>query len=58
MGNMTHHKKMSGLQGGQELPHVNDMVSPYSILRASSDKDVDQTINMITSSCGPRTNRA
>ena len=56
--NMSHHKKMSGLQGGQELHHVNEMVSPYSILRSSTDKDVDTTINMITSSCGPRTNRA
>ena len=56
--NMTHHKKMSGLQGGKELPHVNEMVSPYSILRESTEKDVDTTINIITSSCGPRTNRA
>lgn len=58
MSNVSHHKKMSTLQQGQEQNHVNDMVSPYSILRTSTDRDVDTTINQITSSSGPRTNRA
>lgn len=39
-------------------PNLNELVSPYSILRTSTEDDVDGTINKITVGSGARTNRA
>lgn len=38
--------------------HVNELVSPYSILRTSAEQDVDYTIQKITMGVGPRSTRA
>ena len=35
---------MSEVAGGNESIHVNESVSPYSILRKSDERDVDVTI--------------
>ena len=34
------------------------MISPYSILRTSGTNDVDETLNSLTASCGPKSNRS
>jgi hypothetical protein len=49
---------MSEVAGGNESIHVNESVSPYSILRKSDERDVDFTIQKITSGIGPRSTRA
>jgi hypothetical protein len=43
---------------GHNSQHVNEAISPYSILRASTGRDVDDTINDVTMLCGPRSTRA
>ena len=53
-----HHQAMSEVAGGNESIHVNESVSPYSILRKSDERDVDVTIQKITSGIGPRSTRA
>lgn len=52
-----HFKRMSMITGKQAA-FVNEQVSPYSILRNSSERDVDGTIEKITVGSGARTNRA
>jgi hypothetical protein len=49
---------MSQVAGGNQSIHVNQSVSPHSILRKSDEGEVDFTIQKITSGIGPRTNRA
>ena len=49
---------MNTINPGGESEHVNEYVSPYSILRASDAGEVDSTIQKITAGCGPRGNRA
>jgi hypothetical protein len=49
---------MSSVAGGNQSAHVNDLVSPYSILRNSAEHDVDDTIQKITMGVGPRSTRA
>lgn len=38
--------------------HVNESVSPHSILRKTDDNEIDFTIQKITTGAGPRSNRA
>ena len=42
--NIDHFSKMNSVNPGKESEHVNEYVSPYSILRASNPIDVDSTI--------------
>lgn len=54
-----HFKRMSQITSKNGEPHhLNDHISPYSILRTSTDRDVDGTIEKITVGSGARTNRA
>ena len=49
---------MARVAGGNHSIHVNDLVSPYSILRTSAEHDVDDTIQKITMGAGPKSTRA
>lgn len=55
---MNHFKRMSQITKRNENQEIYDHVSPYSILRVSSENDVDNTIEKITAGKGPRTTRA
>jgi|LauGreDrversion4_2_1035121.scaffolds.fasta_scaffold4053077_1 hypothetical protein len=43
-----HHQIMSVINRGEGSTYVNEKVSPYSILRASAENDVDITIQKLT----------
>jgi hypothetical protein len=43
-----HHQIMSVINRGEGSSYVNEKVSPYSILRASAENDVDITIQKLT----------
>lgn len=54
-----HFKRMAQVTGKNgPAAKVNEYVSPYSILRTSTENDVDGTIEKITVGSGARTNRA
>lgn len=55
---LAHHQKMSKVAGGNTSQHVNESVSPHSILRKTNEHDIDFTIQKITTGAGPRSNRA
>lgn len=56
---VKHKADMARIQNqGQNAGHVNEAISPYSILRASTGRDVDETIQDVTMLCGPRSTRA
>ena len=44
-----HNRKMSQIAGGKGA-HLNDYVSPYSVLRGSTEGDVDNMIGNLQSS--------
>ena len=39
-----HNRKMSHIAGGNRGAHLNDYVSPYSVLRGSTEGDVENMI--------------
>lgn len=45
--NADHHRKMSDVAGGVHSSHLNQFVSPYSVLRGSTERDVDITLNKL-----------
>ena len=49
---------MSSFAMGNNNSHVNESVSPHSILRKADEIDIDYTIQKITTGAGPRSNRA
>lgn len=43
---MKHHRAMSTVQNGENA-HCDEFVSPYSVLRGSTDQDVDYAIQKL-----------
>lgn len=56
--NHKHLRSISNVVGSRKSSIVNELVSPYSILRKQDEKAVDDALQKITSPFGYKGNRA